>query len=244
MKISNGSYYHKVVTKADNIEALLLKYAYLHISYGCRKLWQLLRLNGHIVNKKKICRLYKKHHLHLRLKRKVKIKRLKQPLIASSAPNKIWSIDFVYDKLDNGKQLKALTVIDEYNRELITIHVDSKITSSQLVKILNNLILIYGVPERIRSDNGPEFIAQSTQRWAQANNIIWLFIQPGKPTQNAFCERVNGTIRRELLNTTVFNSLNEARVLITEWVYDYNNNRPHDSLGGVPPVLYKQMANK
>jgi len=209
-------------------------------SYGCRKLWQLLRLQGYIVNKKKVTRLYRKHQLYLRLKHKVRIKRIKQSLAISNVPNQIWSLDFVHDKLDNGRKIKALTVIDEFNREIKTVQVDSHITSIKLTKILDEIIFTHGIPEAIRSDNGPEFISATTQQWAISHRINWIFIQPGKPTQNAYCERFNGTLRREVLNTHVFSSLAEARLIINAWADNYNNYRPHDSLGGLPPILYKQ----
>lgn len=239
--ISRGSYYYKPLTIADKVEEELLLLAKDNPKYGCRKLYQLLRLRGTIVNHKKVSRLYKLHKLHLRVK-------LNKRLIISdrhslAIPNcelDTWSCDFVHDKLYSGRKFKALTVVDEFNREAITIAIEPRINSTRLLHIFNQIKDEYGLPKFIRSDNGREFIALKVQQWAKDNHIKWLFIQPGKPTQNAYCERFNGTYRNEVLDSYLFNSINEARLISNAWVDKYNYERPHDSLNGLTPMLYKE----
>jgi putative transposase len=240
INISRSSYYYKAVVVTDKVEDLLLSLAYDNPKYGCRKLYQLLRLHGYIVNHKKVSRLYKKNQLHLRVKAKKKVKVEKHPLVAPNIEQHTWSIDFVHDKLVNGRKLRALTIIDEFNREAIDITIDSRINSTKLLRILNKLNFDYGLPKYIRSDNGREFTAFKVQQWAVEHNIQWLFIQPGKPMQNGFCERFNGTYRVEVLDSYLFNSLAEAQLITKAWINKYNYERPHDGLGGLTPIMFKQ----
>lgn len=241
LQISRGCYYYKPVQHVDFVEEKLLSLAKDNPKYGCRKLYQLLRLRGIIVNHKKVSRLYKLHKLHLRIKQSKRLRNTeKHPLIVPDCELHTWSCDFVHDKLLSGRKIRALTVIDEFNREAITVHIEHRINSTKLLQILNRLKFEYGLPAIIRSDNGREFTAAKVQQWAKNNNIQWLFIQPGKPTQNAYCERFNGTYRREVLDSYLFTSLKEAKLITDVWVDKYNYERPHDSLGGVTPMQYKE----
>jgi putative transposase len=241
LQISRRSYYYKPVKSVDEIEEQLLALAKGNPRYGCRKLYQLLRLRDFIVNHKKISRLYKLHKLHLRVKNsKRRLNAEKYPLIVPECQLRTWSCDFVHDKLSSGRKIKALTVIDEFNREIVTIRVEYRINSSRLLQIFEQLKHEYGLPTAIRSDNGREFTATKIQDWAEKNNIRWLFIQPGKPTQNAYCERFNGTYRRELLDTYLFVSLYDAKLTTDAWIDKYNHERPHDSLNGMTPVQYRE----
>lgn len=241
MQISRSCYYYVSSTKADPIEDELLLLANDNPKYGCRKLYQLLRLRGVIVNHKKVSRLYKLHQLHLRVKQSKRLVSCeKHPLTQPDSELHTWSCDFIHDKLQSGRKLKALTVVDEFNREAVTVHIESRINSSKLLQIFNQLKYTYGLPKFIRSDNGREFTALKVQQWATVNGIQWLFIQPGKPMQNAYCERFNGTYRREVLDSYLFTSFSEARLITNCWVNKYNYERPHDSLGGLTPMLYKE----
>ena len=241
IQISRRSYYYQPVLRNDNVEVALLTLAKDNPKYGCRKLYQLLRLNGLVVNHKKVSRLYKLHRLHLRVKQSKRLKNMqKHPLVIPEQQLHTWSCDFVHDRLISGRKIKSLTIIDEFNREAITIQVEHRITSNKLLQILDRLKYEYGLPSIIRSDNGREFTALKVQQWAKENNINWLFIQPGKPMQNAYCERFNGTYRREVLDTYEFTSLNEAKLITNVWVNKYNHERPHDSLGGITPIQYKE----
>ena len=241
LEISRGCYYYKPVEQVDLVEKELLILAKDNPRYGCRKLYQMLRLKEIIVNHKKVSRIYKLHKLHLRVKQSKRLRNTEShPLIAPASELHTWSCDFVHDKLLSGRKIRALTVIDEFNREAITVHIEHRINSTKLLQILNRLKFEYGLPANIRSDNGREFTANKVQEWAKKNNIEWLFIQPGKPTQNAYCERFNGTYRREVLDSYLFISLKEARLVTNAWVDKYNYERPHDSLGGLTPMKYKE----
>ena len=164
------------------VEEELLSLAKDNPKYGCRKLYQLLRLRGTIINHKKVSRLYKLHRLHLRINQSKRLRNTeKHPLIVPNCELHTWSCDFVHDKLLSGRKIRALTVIDEFNQEAITVHIEHRINSTKLLQILNQLKFEYGLPEIIRSDNGHEFTATKVQQLAKENNIQWLFIQPGIP---------------------------------------------------------------
>ena len=156
--------------------------------------------------------------------------RIKQPLSVPTGPNMVWSIDFMSDSLMDSRKFRLLNVIDDFNRESLAVEVDTSLPSLRVIRVLERIIENRNKPNIIRSDNGPEFISHQLQQWCEAKNIELQYIQPGKPTQNAFIERKNGSMRRELLNAYLFNNLSEVRELSQEWRIDYNEERPHKSL--------------
>lgn len=166
--------------------------------------------------------------------------RVKQPLVIPTAANQTWSIDFMSDSLVDGRKFRLLNVIDDYNRESLAIEADTSSPSLRVVRVLEKLIKERDKPSIIRVDNGPEFISHVLEEWCSRQNIALQFIQPGKPTQNAYIERKNGSIRRELLNAYLFYSLAEVRIMTEEWRIDYNNERPHKALGYLSPVKYAE----
>ncbi len=164
--------------------------------------------------------------------------RFRHVLVAPTRLNEIWALDFMHDALYGGRRFRTLNVIDEGNREGLAIEVGVSIPASRVVRVLDQLIALYGRPAAIRIDNGPELTSQTLTDWAIARGITLIYIQPGKPVQNAFIERFNRTYREEVLNAYLFHSTAEAQALSDAWLVDYNEHRPHDALGRVPPLTY------
>lgn len=245
MQLSKSVYYYKALEKDDNtIEQVLKENVLSHSEEGFWKAYERLRAEGHPWNHKRVFRVYQK--LGLSLRRKVKKRlpaRVKEPLEVPEQLNESWSIDFVTDVLDNKKRFRAFTVIDDYNREALHVEVDFSLPANRVVWVLNHLINRRSKPLKIRMDNGPEFIAKITQDWSEMHQIQFQYIQPGKPTQNAFIERFNGSYRRGVLDKYIFEDLDQVREQTMIWVDDYNTKRPHEALGNIPPVPYAKLFN-
>ncbi len=183
--------------------------------------------------------------LNIRRRAKKRLpERIKQPLTVATTPNETWSIDFMSDSLVDGRKFRLLNVIDDFNRESLAIEVDTSLPSLRVIRVLDQLIAERSKPLAIRTDNGPEFISHKLQQWCEQNNIKLQYIQPGKPMQNAYIERKNGSIRRELLDAYLFYSLTEVRTMSKEWRKDYNTERPHKSLGYLSPVTFARQHYK
>jgi len=187
-------------------------------------------------NHKRVYRIYRELELNLRIKPRRRIKRDKpDTLSVPLAINQVWSMDFMSDSLCDGRTLRTFNVLDDYNREGLGIEVDLSLPSGRVIRALERIIEWRGAPSALRMDNGPEYIAQALVDWANERKITLMYIQPGKPTQNAYVERYNRTVRHEWLDMHSFNSVEHAQQLATEWLWIYNNERPHTSIGGVPP---------
>lgn len=211
-----------------------------HPAIGFWQSYYRLRRAGFAWNHKRLYRVYTALNLNIRRRSKKRLPaRVKQSLFQPEKPNEVWSVDFMNDSLWDGRKYRLLNVVDDFNREILAIEADTSLPTARLIRVLEYLRAFRGLPETIRVDNGPEFISQSLDMWCKENKIRLIFIQPGKPMQNAFVERFNGNIRRELLNAYAFRSLSEVREKAQEWMEDYNCSRPHQALGYVPPAEYE-----
>jgi len=208
--------------------------------YGYRMVTGLLREDGWKVNHKRIERLWRREGLKVPQKQP-KRKRLwlgdgSCVRLRPSYTDHVWSYDFVQDRTSDGRAFRMLTLINEYSRECLAIDVARKLTSENVLERLSDLFVRRGVPEHIRSDNGPEFTAKKVTEWLERVDVKTLFIEPGSPWENGYNESFNGTLRYELLDVELFDTLLEAKVLIERWRVEYNTIRPHSSLGYRPPA--------
>ena len=212
--------------------------------WGYRQIYDRLRLEGVMVNHKCVYRLYREEGLMVRRKRRKKLVVERKPLTPVTEPNERWSMDFVQDTLADGRKIRILNIIDDFTREAIGLEIDSSIPGLRVAHVLERTELIRGkLPRSIVCDNGTEFTSMVMSRWAY-QKVELHFIQPGKPNQNAFVESFNGKMREECLNENVFMNLAEAKRIIETWVEEYNQLRPHSSLGGLTPALFAKRYYK
>lgn len=203
--------------------------------YGCPTLHDMLRAQGHVLNRKRTYRIYREEGLQVRTKQRKKLTRPRVPMLVPSAPNERWSIDFMSDQLANGRRFRVLNLVDDHTRECMLQIVDFSISGERLARELDRLAR---VPKTIVCDNGPEFTCKAMFFWAKRNGVKLHFIQPGKPMQNAFVESFNGKFREYCLDLNWFASVEDARSIIDNWRAHYNNVRPHRSLGKRPPAVF------
>ena len=214
-----------------------------HKHWGVLKIYRRLRKQGELINHKRVRRLYRNLGLSLRRKTKKRLpEAVRRPLPKATACNQCWSLDFTSDNLTGGRKFRTLNVVDDYNREALGVEIDYSLPAQRVIRHLNRLVEQYGKPERLRSDNGPEFISQALQDWCTDQTIELCWIEPGKPAQNAYIERFNGTFRREVLDAHIFTSIRQVRRIVDEWLVEYNTERPHQALKFMTPVEYRQAA--
>ncbi len=223
------------------IRAIARKYK----RFGYRRAWALLRRAGIEVNRKRVYRLWKK--LGLALSRRPSRKRARkggQVPLKALYPRPVWTYDFMVDQTADGKMLRILTVVDEFTRESVAIRVEPSMPASVVIEVLREAFRRYGAPAYLRSDNGPEFIAESVQSWLAIRGTKTRYIDPASPWQNAFGESFNDKLRQECLNLEVFETLEEAKVVIARWRREYNGERPHSSLGYRTPKEFRANWEK
>jgi len=213
-----------------------------HPRYGYRMVWAKLRQEGWRVNKKRVYRLWRREGF------KVACKRRKKRHLGTSAngcvrrsaegKNDVWAWDFIHDRDEAGRPLKWLSVVDEFTRECLVLEVERHLTAADVVALVSEVMAIRGVPRHIRSDNGPEFIAQALRRFLAAAQVQTLYIEPGAPWENGYAESFHSRLRDELLDAEIFTGLRDAKALAAGWRNEYNHRRPHSSLGYRTPAAY------
>lgn len=212
--------------------------------FGYRRIHVLLRREGHLVNHKRLFRLYREEKLTVRKRggRKRAIG-TRAPMLVPMVANDRWSLDFVSDQFTDGRRLRILTVVDDCTRECLALVADTSLSGLRVARELDRIIEERGKPRMIVSDNGSEFTSNAILQWADRTKVDWHYIAPGKPIQNAFIESFNGRLRDELLNETLFSSLAHARSALSNWRSDYNDQRPHSGLGWLTPAEFAQTLN-
>ena len=232
------SSYYRQSPQADDgqLRAALRRLAAQRRRFGYRRLLVLLRREGWRDNHKRVYRVYREERLQVnRRKRKRRCAGRRLPLEQAQRINQRWSLDFVSDQLADGRRIRLLTVVDDYSRECLAVEVDSSLTGQRVTRVLEKLGSQRGLPEGLRTDNGPEFSGVKLDRWAYERGVALQFIEPGKPMQNGYVESFNGKLRDECLNEHWFAGLEEARRIVEAWRCDYNQQRPHSALGNRTP---------
>ncbi|WP_139834154.1 IS3 family transposase [Marivita cryptomonadis] len=237
-------YSPKLDDENEQIADLLLGLTKAKKTWGFGLCFLYLRnVQGHGWNHKRVYRIYRELELNLRIKPRKRLKREKpDELAVPEAPNEVWSMDFMADRLGDGRQFRLLNVLDDFNREGLGIEVDFSLPAERVVRALNRIIEWRGPPGTIRVDNGPEYVSSTLTIWAEKQGITLTYIQPGKPQQNAYVERYNRTVRHEWLDLYIFESIEEVQQIATEWLWSYNHERPNMGNGGMTPAQKLRMA--
>lgn len=244
MGMKTSSFYYRSRPRDDErLRSALKQAAAKRRRWGYRMLTDVLRREGFQDNHKRIYRVYREEKLQVtvRRKRKAALWRGEKPQ-PSAHRNDRWSMDFMSDQLADGRRIRTLNIVDDHTRECLAIEVDTSLSAYRVCRVLDRVVAERGHPQRILTDNGPEFTSKVLDRWAYEHCVDLQFIQPGKPVQNAFIESFNGTMRNECLNEHWFLDLEDAKELIEAWRVDYNTQRPHSSLGGKTPGEFALAA--
>lgn len=211
--------------------------------YGYRRLHILMGREGHVLNHKRLYRLYREEGLAVRRRRRKRIAAAaRRPMFLPARPNERWSMDFTTDTLADGRTFRTLNVVDDFSRECLALEVDTSLPGLRVVRVLDRIVAVRGRPCSIVIDNGPEFAGKALDAWAYQLDVQLQFIRPGKPVENAFIESFNGKFRDECLNEHWFTGLNDARFTIEGWRQDYNHVRPHSSLGDLTPAAFARQS--
>jgi len=237
-------YSPKLDDENEQIADLLLGLTTAKKTWGFGLCFLYLRnVQGHGWNHKRVYRIYRELELNLRIKPRKRLKREKpEELAVPEQPNEVWSMDFMADRLGDGRQFRLLNVLDDFNREGLGIEIDFSLPAERVVRALNRIIEWRGKPLAIRVDNGPEYVSSTLTIWAEKLGIALTYIQPGKPQRNAYVERYNRTVRHEWLDLYIFESIEEVQQIATEWLWSYNHERPNMGNGGMTPAQKLKMA--
>jgi putative transposase len=223
----------------------IVRIAQRHRRYGAGMIYLKLRQAGHRVNHKRVDRLYALEKLQVRRRRRKKVPiGERHPLQRPTAANEVWSMDFVFDRIADGRSLKCLAIVDDGTHESVSVVPQHSMSGLQVTRALDRICATRGYPRIIRTDNGKEFCGRAMLTWAHERQIALRLIEPGKPNQNAYIESFNGRLRDECLNEHWFTSLAHAQVVIETWRREYNEERPKRALGGLTPAEYAQQLEQ
>jgi transposase InsO family protein len=247
LHLAKSTYYRKAVANrsARRLERRIKALSRKHATYGYRFITELLRIEGWQVNRKRVQRVRRKEELQVvrKTRKSRRVQGSGGQRVRAARPNEVWSYDFIHDRLENGVGLKMLTVLDEYTRECLGILVERSITATAVVGFLEVLMLQRGPPAHVRSDNGPEFVAEVLKGWMATAGVKANYIEPGSPWENGHVESFHGKLRGGCLNREVFGNLLEAKVLVEGWRRQYNDQRPHSALGYKTPRAFARQFN-
>jgi putative transposase len=231
-----------VLAPEDQLRARLRQISRTWPRYGFRRAWALLRLEGWVVNRKRVQRLWREEGLKVRpwapKRRRLGTSTVPAQRLRAERPNHVWAIDFIFDATSDGRPIKALSMCDEFTRENVARRLGRSVTADDVVDALEEACARRGAPEFIRCDNGPEFVAAAIQDWCRYRGVGTSYIAPGSPWETPFVESFNGKARDELFAREIFDSVLEARVLWEDFCHVYNHQRPHSSLGYLPPAVF------
>ena len=243
MQMNRSSYRYVGSEEAiDEIHQTVVRLSDQYRYWGYRKIYDLMKGKGIAVSRERVRLIRRREGLQVVRKRR------KRKLLGTTTqwvnrarfPNHVWSYDFVFDRTEDARQLKCLTVVDEFTRQGFEITVGRSLTASDVIRVLEGLFRQHGRPVCIRSDNGPELVSSTVQKWLREKHVDTHYIDPGNPWQNAYCESFNSIFRTTCLDRWLFGSMTEARVVINQWLEEYNTIRPHGSLGGMNPQQFLQ----
>lgn len=244
--ISQTCFHYQAKLSSENevIAEWLIRLTTAQRNWGFGLCFLYLRnVKGFTWNHKRVYRIYRELELNLRIKPKKRLAREKpEALTVPDTANQVWSMDFMHDQLADGRSIRLFNVIDDFNREGLSIEVDFSLPAERVIRALDQLIEWRGQPRIIRCDNGPEYISSQTLAWAKKRGIQIAFIQPGNPQQNAYVERYNRTVRYDWLAQYLFESIEDVQEFATQWLWTYNHERPNMALGGLTPKQKLALA--
>jgi putative transposase len=244
VRLSRAAYYRPVdaVGRDEAIVEVLNTLVEAHPRWGFWKCYDRMRRDGYPWNHKRVWRIYRAMRLNLKRRTKKRVpRRERQSMEVVPLPNVVWGLDFMSDALYSGRTFRTFNILDEGVREGLDIVIDTSIPATRMTRALEMVAISRGYPAAVRCDNGPEFTSQAFVDWCAERDIEIRYIQPGKPNQNAFTERFNRTYREEVLDAYVFESLEDVRWITEAWKQEYNEERPHDAIGRIPPSEYRRQ---
>lgn len=246
--LNRSSFYRpgRISLRSRRLHQEVLSLSDAHPCYGYRRITWLLQRGGLLINAKRVQRVrrIKGKQVCCRQRRMRRVGPQQKERLRAVRPRQVWSWDFVEDQTENGTRFRILTLLDEYTRQCLAIHAAWSIRAVDAITVVEAAMERYGVPEHIRSDNGPEFIAYAIQDWLKERQIKSLYIKPGSPWENCYIESFHDKLRKECLNRELFGTLAEARIILESWRVEYNEERPHSSLGKRTPEEFAQAASK